>query len=57
VNYPDGRFAVQFEEVSLPFKKFNKIQTVEPGEIVEDKWLGAAPGSGRGGARTRRGGG
>jgi hypothetical protein len=42
VNYPDGRFAVQFEEVSLPFRKFDKIQTVEPGEIVENKRLGAA---------------
>jgi hypothetical protein len=42
VNYPDGRFAVQFEGVSLSFRKFDKIQTVEPGEIVENKWLGAA---------------
>ena len=42
VNYPDGRFAVQFERVSLPFRKFDKIQTVEPGEIVENKRLGAA---------------
>jgi hypothetical protein len=25
VNYPDGRFAVQFEGVSLPFRKFDKI--------------------------------
>ena len=42
VNYPDGRFAVQFEGVSLSFRKFDKIQTVEPGEIVENKRLGAA---------------
>jgi hypothetical protein len=42
VNYPDGRFAVQFEGISLPFRKFDKIQTVEPGEIVENKRLGAA---------------
>jgi hypothetical protein len=42
VNYSDGRFAVQFEGVSLPFRKFDKIQTVEPGEIVENKRLGAA---------------
>ncbi len=42
VNYPDGRFAIQFEGVSLPFRKFDKIQTVEPGEIVENKRLGAA---------------
>ena len=42
VNYPDGRFAVQFAGVSLPFRKFDKIQTVQPGEIVENKRLGAA---------------
>ena len=42
VNYPDGRFAVQFEGVSLPFRTFDKIQTVQPGEIVENKRLGAA---------------
>lgn len=42
VNYPDGRFAVQFEGVSLSFRTFDKIQTVEPGEIVENKRLGAA---------------
>jgi hypothetical protein len=30
VNYPDGRFAVQFEGVALSFRKFDKIQTVEP---------------------------
>jgi hypothetical protein len=28
--------------VSLPFRKLDKIQTVEPGEIVENKRLGAA---------------
>ena len=42
VNYPDGRFAVQFEGMSLPFRKFDKIQTVQPGAIVENKRLGAA---------------
>jgi hypothetical protein len=42
VNYPDGRFAVQFEGIALSFRKFDKIQTVEPGEIVENKRLGAA---------------
>ena len=41
VNYPDGRFAVQFEGVSLPFKVFNKIRTVAPGTIVENKRLSA----------------
>jgi hypothetical protein len=42
VNYPDGRFAVQFEGVALSFRKFDKIQTVASGEIVENKRLGAA---------------
>jgi hypothetical protein len=42
VNYPDGRFAVQFHGVPLPFTVFDKIQTVQPGAIVENKRLGAA---------------
>jgi hypothetical protein len=42
VNYPDGRFAVQFEGTSLPFRVFDKIQTVAQGAIVENKRLGAA---------------
>jgi hypothetical protein len=42
VNYPDGRFVVQFKGVSLPFRVFDKIQTVQSGEIVENKRLGAA---------------
>jgi hypothetical protein len=42
VNYPDGRFAVQFEGTTLPFRVFDKIQTVQPGTIVENKRLGAA---------------
>jgi hypothetical protein len=41
VNYPDGRFAVQFEGTPLPFQVFDKIQTVEAGAIVENKRLGA----------------
>jgi hypothetical protein len=39
-NYPDGRFAVQFEGVSLPFRVFDKIQSVQPGAIIENKHLG-----------------
>jgi hypothetical protein len=31
VNYPDGRFAVQFNGTALDFKIFDKIQTVQPG--------------------------
>jgi hypothetical protein len=42
VNYPDGRFAVQFEGTSVPFRLFDKIQTVTQGTIVENKRLGAA---------------
>ena len=29
VNYPDGRFAVQFNGALLGFKVFDKIQTVQ----------------------------
>jgi hypothetical protein len=42
VNYPDGRFVVQFEGTSVPFRVFDKIQTVTQGTIVENKRLGAA---------------
>ena len=35
VNYPDGRFAVQFNGTALGFQVFDKIQTVQPGAIVE----------------------
>ena len=42
VNYPDGRFAVQFEGTSVPFRVFDTIQTVTQGTIVENKRLGAA---------------
>lgn len=40
VNYPDGRFAVQFNGTTLPFRTFDKIQTVDAGAIVENKRLG-----------------
>jgi hypothetical protein len=42
VNYPDGRFAVQFEGTPLPFRVFDKIQTVQSGTVVDNKRLGAA---------------
>ena len=42
VNYPDGRFAVQFNGMALAFRVFDKIRTVQPGTIVENKRLGAA---------------
>jgi Winged helix-turn helix len=41
VNYPDGRFAVQFNGAALGFKLFDKIQTVQPGDIVDNKRLSA----------------
>jgi hypothetical protein len=37
-----GRFAVRHEGIALPFRVFDKIQTVVPGAIVENKRLGAA---------------
>src|SRR6187551_2074160 len=42
VNYPDGRFAVRHDGGALPFRVFDKIETVSPGAIVENKRLGAA---------------
>jgi Winged helix-turn helix len=41
VNYPDGQFAVQFNGTALDFKVFDKIQTVQPGAIVDNKRLSA----------------
>ena len=41
VNYPDGRFAVQFNGMALGFKLFDKIRTVQPGAIVDNKRLSA----------------
>jgi hypothetical protein len=41
VNYPDGRFAVQFNGTALDFKVFDKIHTVQPGAIVDNKRLSA----------------
>ncbi len=41
VNYPDGRFAVQFNGTTLGFRLFDKIQTVQPGAIVDNKRLSA----------------
>ena len=41
VNYPDGRFAVQFNGATLGFKLFDKIQTMQPGAIVDNKRLSA----------------
>jgi hypothetical protein len=50
VNYPDGRFAVQFNGAPLGFKVFDKIQTVQPGAIVDNKRLSAVLGAHQGAA-------
>ena len=42
VNYADGRFAVRCNGVDLPFRVFDKIRTVAPGAIVENKRLSEA---------------
>jgi hypothetical protein len=42
VNYPDSRFAIQYRGTDLPFRVFDKIQTVDLAAIVENKRLGAA---------------
>ena len=47
VNYPDGRFAVQFNGTTLGFRVFDKIQMVQPDAIVDAKVLNFA-------MRTRR---
>jgi hypothetical protein len=40
VNYPDGRFAVQFNGAALGFKVFDKIQTVQPvGDTTRSRLL------------------
>lgn len=41
VNYPDGRFAVQYAGKALGFRLFDKIRTVQPGDIVDNKRLSA----------------
>jgi len=41
-NYPDGRFAVRQKGIALPYRVFDKIQTVVPSTIVENKRIGAA---------------
>ena len=50
VNYPDGRFAVQFKGAALGFKVFDKIQTVQPGAIVRQQAAVGSVGAGQGAA-------
>ena len=37
----EGRIAVQYAGAVLPFRLFDKIQTVQPGAIVDNKRLSA----------------
>jgi hypothetical protein len=39
VNYMDGRFTIRHNGADLPFKVFDKIQTIEPGTLVDNKHL------------------
>jgi hypothetical protein len=41
VNYPDGRFAIRYWGLDLPFRVFDKLRQVDPAPIVESKRLGA----------------
>jgi len=50
VNYPDGQFAVQFNGTALDFKVFDKIQTVQPGAIVDNKTAVSRVGADQGAA-------
>ncbi len=39
VNYPDGRFAVQYRGTDLTYRAFDKIHTIQSADIVENKRL------------------
>ena len=41
-DYPDGRLDIQYEGVSLPYRTFDKLRSVNRTAIVENKELGAA---------------
>ena len=42
VDYPDGRLAIRYRELDLPYTTFDKLRQVSQGAIVENKHLGAA---------------
>jgi hypothetical protein len=45
VNYPDGDLRIRWRGFDLPFRSFfDKLQTVEPGAIVDNKRLGSVLG-------------
>lgn len=41
VNYPDGRFAIRFRGLDLPFRVFDKLRKVDQAAIVENRRLDA----------------
>jgi hypothetical protein len=41
VDYPDGRLAIRYRGLDLPYTPFDKLRQVSQGAIVENKHLGA----------------
>jgi len=41
VDYPDGRLAIQYNGVELPYSTFDKLRQVTQASVVENKHLGA----------------
>jgi hypothetical protein len=42
VDYPDGRLAIRYRGLDLPYTTFDKLRQVSQGAIVENKHLSAA---------------
>ena len=41
-DYPDGRLAIRWKGVELPYRAFDKLQVVDQGAVTDHKRLGAA---------------
>lgn len=41
-DYPDGRLEIQYDGVTLPYRTFDKLRSVNRAEVVENKRLGPA---------------
>jgi hypothetical protein len=41
-DYPNGRLAIRWKGVELPYRAFDKLQVVDQGAITDHKRLGAA---------------
>ena len=41
-DYPDGRLVIQYDGINLPYRTFDKLQSVDRADIVENKRLGPA---------------